>query len=268
MCVQAQWVAHSAMSDPAAFAPRAKDLPNDVAALNRIVQGVLIHCEMLSAYGLADRAASRQTLSVSERLKDVFARDASRIAEPRTPEKRSIGTCRDFALMLTSLLRCRGVPARLRCGFAAYFTDDWKQADMWQDHWVCEYWKPETASWHLSDAQLDDVSGRLLQIDFDDADMPRRWFKTAGEVWQHCRSGKTDPARYGHGETRGLWFIGVNVARDHLILHEKVPSPWDRWREASHAARSVDETEAVALDDLAANPEQPLRNLKPPWLAI
>ncbi len=267
MSAQAQWVVHSAMSDPAAYAGATTGLPADVGALNRIVQGALIHCELLSTYGLVDRSMSRQTLSVGERLKDVFANDAAPIQTTRPPAKRSVGTCRDYALMLTSFLRCHGTPTRLRCGFAAYFADDWKNADMWQDHWVCEYWKPETKSWHLSDAQLDDVGRQLFRIDFDPADMPRRWFKTAGEVWRKIRVGTSDPARFGHGEAKGLWFVGVNVMRDHLVLHEKLPSAWDRWREAPDACRSFDETTSDALDRLAADPEQPLAERVPPWLA-
>ncbi|WP_456781864.1 transglutaminase domain-containing protein [Bradyrhizobium sp. USDA 3315] len=30
-------------------------------------------------------------------------------------------TCRDFSLMLCSVLRHHGVPARIRCGFGRYF---------------------------------------------------------------------------------------------------------------------------------------------------
>ena len=67
----AQWLRHTPMTEPGALASEFEKLPSDVASLNRIAQGVLVHSEWLSAYGLeADtvRLVSRATLPVSERL--------------------------------------------------------------------------------------------------------------------------------------------------------------------------------------------------------
>lgn len=46
------------MSEPGALASEFEKLPSDVASLNRIAQGLLVHSEWLSAYGLdSDTAA-------------------------------------------------------------------------------------------------------------------------------------------------------------------------------------------------------------------
>ncbi len=118
-------------------------------------------------------------------------------------------------------------------GFAAYFGDGW------EDHWVCEYWDSQETRWRLSDAQLDGVTAAARNVTFDPANVPRHEFLTAGEAWLHCRSRNDDPNRYGHGRTRGIWFMHVNVVRDVLATNDREASAWDRWREAPPAARAV-----------------------------
>jgi hypothetical protein len=249
------------MSDPADHAAIIAELPSDVGQLNAIIQGTLVHSDWLTMYDLGEVGFSRATLPVADRLEDILRRDGSPLGQRRPPGKRSVGTCRDFALMLTSFLRRHEIPARMRCGFAAYL------GEAWEDHWVCEYWDRRAHVWRLSDAQIDEKQKDLRRIGFDPADVPRHSFKTAGEAWIECRAGESDADSFGHGETRGLWFVGVNVMRDHFVLNGREISAWDRWREAPRPSRVSSETELESRDRLAADPEQPLRESLPAWLA-
>jgi hypothetical protein len=162
--------------------------------------------------------------------------------------------------MLCSFLRCKGVPARVRCGFAAYF------GSAWEDHWVCEYWNGKTGAWRVSDPQIDQMLKRRNRITFDPTDVPRRCFLTAGEAWLDCRQARSDPHRFGHGDVAGSWFVKVNVLRDHYVLNDRETLNWDRWREAPLAKRSIHDSELKLLDDLAARPEQQLVEVAPDWL--
>ena len=259
-----RWIGHSRMSDPAGHAAGIADLSPKVGVLNDIIQGVLIHADWLSAYGMDEAQldpASRTTLPIAQRLEQIFARDTRALDVKRSPAGRSIGTCRDFALLLCSILRSQGVPSRLRCGFSAYLGDGW------EDHWVCEYWDRQAQAWRLSDPQLDVVLQARLRITFDPTDVPRRSFMTAGQVWLDCRAGKSDPDRFGHGETNGLWFVMVNVFRDHYVLNNRETSTWDTWRAAPEATRVVNDQDAPLLDNIATRPEQPLIEINPDWLA-
>lgn len=252
------------MFDPADHAARMAGLPADIRVLNRIIQGVLIHADWLAEYGLDEtllHADSRQTLPVAQRLTDVFGRDARPLDVPRPPDRRATGTCRDFALMLCSMLRGNGIPARLRCGFAAYFHDNW------EDHWVCEYWDGATQTWHLVDPQLDEIQRNKCHVAFDTTDVPRQSFVTAGEAWLDCRAGRSDANRFGHGETTGMWFLKVNLVRDHYVLNDRVTSLWDTWRSAPPSMRTVSDDEAAQLDELAAFPECALVEMTPNWVA-
>jgi Transglutaminase-like superfamily len=258
-----RWAGHTPMSDPAGHVGIVTELPSDVEALNSIIQGLLIHSDWLTAYGLdnADyRTVSRSTLPVADRLDCILANNAQNLEIPRSPGKRSVGTCRDFALMLCSFLRSKGVPARVRCGFADYFSSPW------EDHWVCEYWDGQARKWLLSDAQMDGLLAQKCRIGFDPTDVPRRAFMTAGEAWSACRDGKLDPNHFGHGEVTGTWFMKVNVLRDHYVLNGRETSAWDGWRAASSSNRVIGEHEVALLDDLAARPEQQLVEAAPDWL--
>jgi transglutaminase superfamily protein len=259
-----RWIGHSPMSDPAGHAAAVADLPSDIGILNGIVQGVLVHSDWLIEYGLDEtrlHAASRTTLSVADRLDDILEKDAQRLQIRRPSDRRSIGTCRDFALMLCSFLRSKGVPSRLRCGFAAYFGSGW------EDHWVCEYWDKQAQTWRLSDPQIDGMLKDRYRIEFDPKDVPRQSFVTAGQAWLDCRSGKSDPDRFGHGEVAGSWFVKVNLLRDHYVLNGRETSAWDGWRAAPPSKRIVREADVALLDDLASCPEQPLVEVLPDWLA-
>jgi Transglutaminase-like superfamily len=258
-----RWIDHSRMSNPANHAARVAELPSDAGALNLIVQGLLIHPDWLSAYDVDSdelRANSRTTLPIADRLAVILDTDARPLHAPRSPRQRSAGTCRDFALMLTSFLRGKRVPARLRCGFASYLGDGW------EDHWVCEFWHEPAQAWRLSDPQIDEVMRAKLGIEFDPANVPRTSFLTAGEAWRDCRAGKSDPRRFGHGEARGVWFMRLNVFRDHFALNGAETSRWDDWRSAPPEKRVVSDDEIDLADRLAANPEVELTGVRPEWL--
>ena len=258
-----RWAGHTPMSDPAAHIGIVAGLPSDVGTLNRIIQGLLVHSDWLGAYGLDGgdhRGVSRDTLPVADRLDEILANSSKNLEDPRSPGKRSVATCRDFPLMLCSFLRSKDTPARVRCGFANYFST------AWEDHWVCEYRNRQARKWRLSDAQMDGLLTAKCRIAFDPTDVPRRAFMTAGEAWLACRSGKLDPHRFGHGEVTGPWFIKINVLRDHYVLNGRETSAWDGWRAASPSNRIIGEHEVTLLNDLAARPEQELVEVAPDWL--
>ena len=246
-----RWINHTPMTEPVGFEAQLKNFPSDVASLTCIVQGLLVHSEWLP-YGIdpdAFSSVSRATLPVSQRLGRLIARDALGVCEARAPAQREVGTCRDFALTLCAFLRAGGTPARVRCGFASYFGEGW------EDHWVCEYWSSERNRWLLSDPQLDEAIRVACEVKFDPSDVPRDVFLSAGEAWLQCRAGVENPAIFGHENTRGIWFIMVNVIRDCYAMNNRETSLWDRWREALPEMCVVPSGEMSALDGYAREPE-------------
>jgi hypothetical protein len=53
------------------------------------------------------------------------------------------------------------------------------------------------------------------------------------------------------GDTRGLWFIRVDVTRDLMALMNRYTSAWDGWRNATAASKVIGPTDLAAVDAVA-----------------
>ena len=219
------YAAPGMMSDPGAYAGMLAGLPDDLATLCQVVQNNLIHVFWAERYGrqLSDEEkAPLQLRSVSQKLALMQQADGRPLGAARALEMRQVGNCRDFSLLLASILRHQGRPARARCGFGAYFLPN-----HYEDHWVCEYWNAEKGRWVLVDAQLDDLQKEAMGISFDTLDVPRDQFVIGGQAWQMCRQGAAAPEQFGIFDMHGWWFIFGNVVRDFLALNKVEILPWD-----------------------------------------
>jgi len=241
---------HGPLSDPGRHANALRDMGGSPGTLAAIVQGLLIHGDWLDLYGLGDADfpdASRTTLPIARRLDAILKINAALLTTPRTPVQRSVGTCRDDALMLCTLLRANSVPARVRCGFATYF-----KPGGYEDHWVCEYWSADRRRWALADAQLDAAHRRLLGIQFDTNDLPADAFVNAAQAWALFASGTVAGENFGHDDATGAWFLRVNLERDLLALRKRETSNWDSWRDAQPGQRELDGDSAARCKAIAA----------------
>lgn len=213
------------LSDPGPHRAPIAELPDDVPALCAVIQGLLIHRNWAAAYGWEmpdERQQDAQARSARAIFDRILTLDAGPLTAPREPAARFAGTCRDFTLMLTTMLRVRGVPARARCGFGRYF-----KPGSFEDHWVCEHWDAARQRWVLTDAQLDPLQREALDLPFDPQDVPRDQFIVAGEAWRLCRTGAEDPETFGIFDMHGLWFVRGNVLRDLAALNRAEVLPWD-----------------------------------------
>ena len=204
-----------------------KGLPDDIAGLCRVVQQNLLHVHWAKRYGVTLTPEDEQEVQLrraSSMLARIAMQDDRMLTVPRPVEKRLVGNCRDFSVMLCALLRHQGIPARPRCGFGTYFTPDW-----YEDHWICEVWNDDEARWMMVDAQLDALQIEALGITFDPCDLPEGSFIPAGKGWQMCRTGVADPVRFGIFDIHGLWFVRGNVVRDFASLNRMELLPWDSW---------------------------------------
>jgi hypothetical protein len=240
-------------------------LPNDVAALCWIVQGLAIHEYMARAYGVTvpDERKGESHIRTVERLLDrLLDLDPQPLAVSRAPERRVVGVCHHFMLLLVAMLRAKGVAARGRYGFGSYFNPPY-----FEDHVVCEYWSAAAARWILVDPQLDAVWNKELKIDFDPLDVPRERFVVAGDAWMQCRTGKADPSKYGIfvGDLRGLWFIAGAVLRDVAALNRMEMLPWDVWGAMPRPNQELRDDELAFFARLAAltrEPDEALEELR------
>jgi hypothetical protein len=206
---------------------------------------------MAGAYGVTvdkERRAESHLRSFEEMLAGIFELDDAPLAVPRPAERRLIGVCRHFAVLLVGMLRAQGVPARARYGFGAYFNPPY-----FEEHVVCEYWNELEQRWILVDPQFDAIWRERVPVGHDPLDLPRTRFLIAADAWIACRTGRADPARFGIfvGDLRGLWFVAAELVRDLAALNRMEMLCWDDWGAMPLPDEPLESAELACFDRLA-----------------
>ncbi|WP_327289155.1 transglutaminase-like domain-containing protein [Streptomyces sp. NBC_01198] len=250
--VAAYYREQSVTSDPGAHAGLYAELPRDPAELARVVRDLILHRVEGRHFGVPiaeDRLRDdAETRYVDDILGLIVARDGRALSCRREWSDRFIGICRDFTLLHVSFLRHAGIPARLRSGFADYFSDD---GFHW-DHVVTEYWD-DARGWLLADPQLADPE--RYAVDFDPMDVPRDRFLVAGRAWQQIRAGEAAAESFGLALEEhpmiGSWFVAGNVRLDLAALNKAETLLWDIWGTGAGSESEMTD-EIRALYDRAA----------------
>ncbi|SFF21624.1 hypothetical protein SAMN05421541_107232 [Actinoplanes philippinensis] len=170
-------------------------IPPRIESIAPVVRGLFLLEERAATLGIPLTETDRRTVhlrSAGDMLDAVTARDARPLSEPRPPGRRVVTTARGFATVAAAVLRARGVPARVRCGFATYLI-----AGRYEEHWLVEYHERRLGRWLLADVQLDEEQRPALPLLLPALDVPRGRAWVGGQnAWIAIRHGH-DPARYG-----------------------------------------------------------------------
>lgn len=218
----------SKFSDPRNFAHLFNNLPDNVQELCDVVHGLILqrdYTDVLYNFEATEKRKEEADLRyVNNILQTLIDHENTPLTNIREPKKRVFGTCRDFALLLTSILRHKGIPARIRFGFASYFKQDW-----YEDHVLCEYYNGSNKRWTLVDAELGYEEKKINTIDFNPTDVPISKFINAGSAWKLIRKGNADPNFFGVPpiDLKGSWFVLSSVVRDTAALNKVELLPWD-----------------------------------------
>ena len=206
------------------------NLPTDLPALCRVVQGLLVHPLTTELYSIDLTSTQKKEVNirpVSEMLRQIQRLDTRPLAEARPANERLVGNCRDHAVLFATLLRHQGRAARVHPGFAAYLDDE-----MISDHWIVEVWDAEQQRWMWVDPQIDDVLRKHLNITFDPCDIPAGQFYTAANAWALCRAGKARSGKFGFNRKAHGWhFMRGSLLRSLAALNKVELLPWDNWWE-------------------------------------
>jgi hypothetical protein len=258
-------------------------LTDDVEAIYRVVQGILVHDNWLHHYGIRlalEQVYDQNSTSMEDLLNKAVELDKRSLAIARSPEKRVIGCCREFATLFCAILRHKGIPARSRCGFATYLANP----GYYEDHWICEYWDRDEERWIRVDPQIDPFQQSLISADFSPLDVPDSQFLVAGQAWKQCRAQVHDPEKYGIAcsprqfglkTLYGLWFVRGNLLRDFAALNKVETVPfllrlakeltWDEWRLVAAEDEDLTDSEFTLLDtiaELSLNPDRSFREIR------
>ena len=221
----------SPITNPGQFSELFDPLPDYPGEMIEVIHGLIIHKLVADAYHepLSQNQRSEQHLrSIKQILQRIQDLDNAPLIDPRIPTKRLVGVCRDFAVLLTSMLRYKGIPARMRVGFASYFDPE---GIMKYDHWITEYWQEFEKRWILADAQIDEIQRRSFRINVDVTDLKSDHdFYFAGSAWLKARAGSIKSTYYRFsGSWKGLPCIRGNLLHDFQSLNKVELNPGDSW---------------------------------------
>jgi transglutaminase superfamily protein len=213
-------------------------LPDDPAELVTVARRCVI-----AALPVPEDRSDPQIRPAAAMIERIQALDPSPLVDRRPPSKRFLGNCRHFATLSCALFRHKGIPARVRAGFAGYFTPD-----IWADHWIIEYWRASEERWVRVDPQWGDTWARTRHPDVTSESLAASMYWSGGEAWQRCRRGELDPARCNMGgDNWGIGEVRGSVLFDLAALNKVEVLPWDVWGQMKAAYKG--ETDA-AYDDL------------------
>lgn len=193
----------SSFTDLGFYKEFAKNLPDDIEELCLLQRHQIIHPFDLkdeemrknknSCYG--DMTKIDETSLCYEN--DLFPTAQAMIAELLRREKkyskqRKIENkihvcCREHAILLSSILKAKGIPARARSGFAKYVNTNQIQAG---DHWITEYFDEKENKWRLVDA---DEHCPDHEMGFDLNDIPYDKFLFGANAYLGIRQNKYKP---------------------------------------------------------------------------
>ena len=249
------YAAPAETTSPGSYAPLLTELPSDPVALIHTVPGLIIHEYLADQYGFDvpnERKSESHLRLVEQMLARIVALDPLPLSDARPPDKRLVGICRHFEVLLVTFLRANHIPARVRRGFGTYF-----DPRMAVDHEITEYWDAKRSRWVRVDAQLDEVQRRVLKIDFDPLAVPEDRFIIPAIAWQDCRAGRADPSKFGIFELNGLWFIAANLVREIAWLNKREMLPWDVWGAMPKQGQTLAKEELGFFDRLATLTRDP-----------
>jgi hypothetical protein len=222
------YATHSPTTEPGAHSHLLDFLPQDLASIAEITQGLIYH--FLAGpriYGWTpptERVQEINTRSLNNILTKILEKDPRPLTDVRVFEQRLVACCRDYSLLACAILRQQGKPARLRYGFASYFLKDY-----WIDHVIVEVW--EGNRWRKFDPQLSSE----VDWGFDITDLPENVFLTGGAAWVLCNAEDgPNPDFFGLGpgkefeEVRGWWFIRSRLQLDVASLNKIELLCWDQ----------------------------------------
>ena len=194
---------YSSFTDPGEYEYLYKNLPDSLPELCQLIRSQFIH-----PYAELPRYRDKipeerwnesfRYMTVQSILEGLVTYNSSGLTKDRKPEDRLILGCRENAIMLASILKYRGIPARVRTGHVTYLRPKFHMS-----HTICEVWNEHKNRWMLVDPST-------VMIDFS-----REQFDFSNELWLKLQNKEIDPDQYGFpGRYSGFVSIVGKVCPD------------------------------------------------------
>ena len=201
-----------------------RTLPEDVPTLGKLICGQVIHRVTLREgntnanasllYGDMGRYPWHRMrceddifLTAPAMAAELFRLDRRGFIPGRQVEHKLVVTCRYVSVLMSAILKAKGIPARSRAGFAPYFHEG-----VSMDHWINQYYHRGEGRWITFDADGFYEEGGMPLSQYD---MPPGSFDWVAEAYLAVRRGETDGKRYLYAD--GLGTCGLPALVRYLV---------------------------------------------------
>ncbi len=176
---------YSPFTDPGDYKRLYENLPDSLPELCSLIKSQFIHpyAELPEYHDLIPKERWNESLkyaTVKSILEGLLSHDSRGLVKDRKPENRLVLACRENAILLASILKYRGIPARVRGGYATYLIPDFHT-----NHAICEVWNENNKRWML----VDPSTGMI--------DFSRDKFDFSNDTWLKMQKKEIDPNLYG-----------------------------------------------------------------------
>lgn len=223
------YIKHSIFSQPGEYGARYHDLPQSLSSLIASVNNLFFHYadQLMYAFPILQKQFYELDLrTIQDRLECLLQKSKISLNCLREHHQKVLGACRDSALLLCSVLRQRGIPARLRAGFNTYYNPQF-----YLDGFCLQYYDSVLSKWITVDPRTTEqvIHFHHLNIDFDLTDLSENHFIPAAKAWQLCRRQQASANQFGYRHFSGLNYIRNKVIQDFLLLNKYELLIWDLW---------------------------------------
>jgi hypothetical protein len=254
---------------PGLYEEYLKSLPNDVRELGELLRKNFLHRTTLDAGNVGTNADLKygdmtkmpwwrqaeddNLATTAAMLAEFFRRDQQGITKGRKVEDKLVLTCRYVAILMAATLKAKGIPARVRSGFASYFEGT---KDAW-DHWITQYWKESENRWVTID-----VDGSWHRTGFDMYDMPDGKFDYSADAWLDVRQGKKEGSHFRNaGGFSGLICIAWELFYDfHYLMNNEIMYLHHPAFVTLENFKNLNEEKLKEIDDFATLMQKPDEN--------
>jgi hypothetical protein len=244
---------YSKYTDPGEYSYLFRNLPDSLQDLCNLIKCQLIHPVDLEPFKelIPENRyyEDRKFPSVKKLLEGLLELDSNGLTFERKPQNRLVVTCRYHSILLASILKSRGIPVRLRYGFAPYLAPG---TGLHIGHVICEVWNEREKHWMYVDPDRKMV------------DFPREEFETGNEAWIDFRNGEIkDPNKYGVLDTWGEIMILGTIYQDLLSVmgYEALYWEYPVNQYLSNKISTVNPERLKVLDEIALLMNNPGTNL-------
>ena len=248
---------YSRLTDPGENEYMLKNLPDNIEKMCDVANVQTVHHTMLSQWKIP--RAEWKLVKANHDIKDILdtlrTKGDSTLSIHRNLNDRIFGACTKESIFSTSMLRAKGIPARIRVGYLTNLYSGDKAVEFWRnvnkygrpvpsdsaqfdqytlymkevnksiEHWVTEYWDNDQGTWRVLDIRPEYLKSYGLNVDYH---LPDEYFEFGYEAWHKIDNPGFINDAYSEGDLDGKSHIRYQMLMDfYSLLNHDVPGVFD-----------------------------------------